>query len=102
MMLDLKEKIGYLKKKIQVWYCTTVWCYFLKIFVKRVKHFLVEQLLECSGPAAAGPRAAGPRAGPRLFFLKTGFPCPRRVQNILEGTPPCGKVVKTTYPDYLV
>ena len=50
MMLDLKEKIGYLKK-IQVWYCTTVWCYFLKILVKRVDHFLVEQLLECSGPA---------------------------------------------------
>ena len=33
MMLDLKEKRGYLKK-IQVW--STVWCYFLKILVKRV------------------------------------------------------------------
>ena len=50
-MLDLKEK-GNLKK-IQVWYCTTVWCYFLKILVKRVHHFLRVQLLECS--AAAGP-----------------------------------------------
>ena len=43
-------------EKIQVWYCTTVWCYFLKIFVKRVDHFLGEQLLECSG--SVGPHAA--------------------------------------------
>ena len=64
MMLDLKEKIGYLKK-FKCGIFTTVWCYFLKILVKRVDHFLVGPLLECSGPAAAGPRAAGPHAGPR-------------------------------------
>ena len=39
---------------------------FLKILVKRVKHFLKGPLLECSGPA--GPRGgphAGPHVGPR-------------------------------------
>ena len=39
MMLDLKEKIGYLKK-FKCGIFTTVWCYFLKILVKRVDHFL--------------------------------------------------------------
>ena len=51
-MLDLKEKIGYLKK-FKCGIFTTVWCYFLKILVKRVKHFLQEQILECSGSEAA-------------------------------------------------
>ena len=51
MMLDLKEKIGYLKK-FKCGIFTTVWCYFLKILVKRVKHFFWKKLLECSAPAA--------------------------------------------------
>ena len=43
MMLDLKEKIGYLKK-FKCGIFTTVWCYFLKILVKRVDHFLKESI----------------------------------------------------------
>ena len=58
MMLDLKEKIGYLKKNSSVVLYQSV-VLFSKILVKRVDHFLVGPLLECSGPAT-------PDRAPRL------------------------------------
>ena len=88
MMLDLKEKIGYLKK-FKCGIFTTVWCYFLKILVKRVKHFLGEQLLECSG---SGPvRTAPAILRIQRFHFRVMYYTPRKrglrtYSNVFEST----------------